>query len=408
MGGEAAGVLALGLPEGLLIGPIAGAQHHHLHIHSHDIVNGGVDQVKALMAHQPGDAANDGHVGVFHQTGGLLEGGLAGLLARQLFQGEVLGQPLILGRVVHVGINAVEDAPDFVAVVGDDPLQPVGVEAVLEFLGIGGGHGGDIVGGIDGPLHQVHVPVVGQHVFVHVPGIEAEKVLEHLTAVTALVLDVMDGVDALGIVELGNAVALLQQVDGRKGGLPVVAVEYIRVPVQVSHALHHRTGEEGEPLAVVIVAIEAGALEIILVVHKPIGHALPLQLKNAAVGGTPAQGDAVALQILHLTAPVLPNALVEGENHAHVMPHSRQGLGQGPRHVGQTAGFDKGSTLRGGKQDIHSSLLIGFSSKICALRRAWSSPGLRRRQGFRPLPGEGDALRQPRFWRSPEDRCCGP
>ena len=82
--------------------------------------------------------------------------------------------------------------PQLVAVVGDDPFQPVGIEAVLQLVGVGGGDGGDVVGGVDGPLHQVHVPVVLQHVGVEVAGVEAEQILQGLAAVAALVLDVVD------------------------------------------------------------------------------------------------------------------------------------------------------------------------------------------------------------------------
>ena len=184
---------------------------------------------------------------------------------------------------------------------------------------------------------------------VEVAGVQAEEVLQGLAAVAALVLDVVDGEHALGVIELGDAVALLQQVDGHQGGLPVVAVEHVGVPVQVAHALHHGPGEVGEPLPVVIVAVDVGALEVVLVVHEPVGDPVPLELKQAAVGGAPGQGHVEALQIGHLAAPLLPDALVEGEDHPHVVAVPGQGLGQGPGHVGQSAGLDEGRALRGGK-----------------------------------------------------------
>ena len=111
VGGEAAGVLVLGLAEGLLIVPVAGAQHDHLHIHAHDVVDGGGDQIKALVAHQPGHAGHDGGVRALPQAAHLLQGGLAVLLARHLLVGEELGQPLVPPRVVQLGVDAVEDAP---------------------------------------------------------------------------------------------------------------------------------------------------------------------------------------------------------------------------------------------------------------------------------------------------------
>ena len=71
-------------------------------------------------------------------------------------------QALVPPGVIHLGVDAVEDAAQLVAVVGDNPLQAVGIEGVLELVGVGGGDGGHVVGGIDSPFHQIHVSVVGQ------------------------------------------------------------------------------------------------------------------------------------------------------------------------------------------------------------------------------------------------------
>ena len=349
MGGEAAGVLVLSLAEGLLIVPVAGAQDDHLYVHTHNLVDGGGDQVEALVPHQAGHAGDDGGVRVLPQAGHLLQGGFAVLLARHLPRREELGQALVPPGVIHLGVDAVEDAAQLVAVVGDNPLQAMGIEGVLELVGVGGGDGGHVVGGIDSPFHQIHVSVVGQHVLVEVPVVEPEHILQSLAAVSALVLDVVDGEHALGVAELGDAVALLQQIDGHQGGLPVVAVEHVWMPVQPAHALHHSPGEVGEALAIVVVAVNVGTLEVVFVVHKPVGDAVPLQLKDAAVGAAPGQGDVEALEVGHLTAPFLADAFVEGEDHPHVMAVSGQRLGQSAGHVGQSAGLDEGRTLRGGK-----------------------------------------------------------
>ena len=88
-------------------------------------------------------------------------------------------------QVIHLGVDAVEDAAQLVAVVGDNPLQAVGIEGVLELVGVGGGDGGHVVGGIDSPFHQIHVSVVGQHVLVEVPVVEPEHILQSLAAVSA-------------------------------------------------------------------------------------------------------------------------------------------------------------------------------------------------------------------------------
>ena len=154
LGGKAAGILDLRLTEGGLILPVSGAQDHHLHIHGHDLVEGISDQGESLVAHQAGDAGDDGHVGVLLQAHGPLEGQLAlGLPLHQGAGAEVGGQPGGGGGVIELGIDAVEDALELSALLVDDPGQAVGIEGQTQLLGVGGRDGGDEVGGHDGALH---------------------------------------------------------------------------------------------------------------------------------------------------------------------------------------------------------------------------------------------------------------
>ena len=169
----------------------------------------------------------------------------------------------------------------------------------------------------------------------------------------------MDGENGVGTRQLGHPVALLQQIDGDQGGLPVVAVDDVRGPVHLSGGGQNGPGEEGEALAVVEVAVDLGALEVVLVVHEPVGDALPHQLEQAAVGLPPGQGDIEMLEEGHLVPPELADALVEGEDDGDLVALLGQGLGQGAGHVGQTAGFDEGSDLGGGEKNVHRDPLSG-------------------------------------------------
>ena len=58
-------------------------------------------------------------------------------------------------------------------------------------------------------------------------------------------------------------------------------------------------------------------------------------------------------QIGHLVAPLLADALIEGQDDAHVMAQGSQGLGQAAGHIGQSAGLDEGGYLRRSKENIH-------------------------------------------------------
>ena len=137
-------------------------------------------------------------------------------------------------------------------------------------------------------------------------------------------------------------------------------MDHVGVEAQVAGGLDDRPGEEGKALGVVIVAVDVVAFEVVLVVHEVVGDPVLFQLKQAAVGGAPGQVDVEALQVGHLVPPLLADALVEGEDDPHIVAHLGQGLGQGARHVGQTAGLDKGGHLRGCKKDIHKYLPIPF------------------------------------------------
>ena len=355
------------MAERLLKIPFAGTQHHHLHIHIHDLWDGGGHQFEALVPDQAGDAGDDGHIGVLTQPHRPLQRGLAGGLPAQIVGREGRGQPGTVGGVVEVRVQAVEDALQLPAVVDHHALQAVGIEGILELLGIGGGDRGHIVGGINGPFHQIHVPVIGQHMLIHIPAVQTQQVLQHLVAVTPLVLDIVDGEHALASPQLPDPFPLLQEVNGHQGGLPVVAVDDVRVPVQVGRRLDDGTGEKGEPLAVVIVAVDLGAFEIIFVVHEEVGDVVLPQLQDAAVGRPPGHPAVPVAQELHFLPVLLRHALIEREDHLYVVSHFGQLFGQGAGHIGQAAGFDKRGYLGRGEQNIHTCLLFIFSGVIhCA------------------------------------------
>ena len=242
---------------------------------------------------------------------------------------------------------------DLVGLLLDHAVHAVGIEGSAQLLSIGGRDGGDEGGGQDGALHQVDVAVGGQHTLVEVAAVQTDDIGEHLVAVAALILDIVDGEDAAGAVQLRNTVLILQQVDGHQSGLPVVAVDDIGSPVDLAGSLDDGAGEESVALAVIEVTVELETLEVVLVVHEVEGHTLALQTEQAAVGLAPAQSDVEVLDELHLAAPLLADALVQGQHDDDFVAFLSQSLRQRAGHVGQTAGLDKRSDLRSGKQNFH-------------------------------------------------------
>ena len=108
MGGEAAGVLTLSVAERLLILPVAGAKHHHLHVQAHNLLKGVCHQGEALVANQTGHAGDDGHIRILLKANGLLQGLLTLVLALdQGAGGKVGGKARVGGWIVEVHIDAV-------------------------------------------------------------------------------------------------------------------------------------------------------------------------------------------------------------------------------------------------------------------------------------------------------------
>ena len=126
-------------------------------------------------------------------------------------------------------------------------------------------------------------------------------------------------------------------------------MDQIGSPVHLGGSFNNGAGEISETLAVIKVAVNLSTLEVVLIVHEPVGDTVPLQLEDAAVNLTPGQGDVEVLDEGHLLAPFLADALVEGEDYLDLVAFLGQSLGQRTGHIGQTAGFNKGSDLGRGK-----------------------------------------------------------
>ena len=169
-------------------------------------------------------------------------------------------------KVVGVHVDAVQDAAQLILLLPQQGVQAIAEPGVQDLLGIGGADGGDFVGGLEGALHEVGAAVVLHDVLV--PAADAAGVLQDLQAILALVGDVVDGKDGLDPVELVQMTVVQVQIHGDQGRLPVVAVDDVGGEIQIEQGLQHRTGEEGEPLAVVVEAVQAAALEVILVIQE--------------------------------------------------------------------------------------------------------------------------------------------
>ena len=301
------------------------------------------------MAHQTADDGHHRHLGIFTQAQRHLKVCLALGLAFHLLGSIHCGDGIVNCGVISGHVDAVQDAVELIGHSGDDGLQAVGVSAVMELHGIGGADGGNGIGHQHGGLHQIDVAIHGQRAVVPPALMETEQVIEGLGTVTALILHIVDGKYGLNVAHGIPAGGHILQIHGDECRLPVVAVDHIGHAVEAGQQVHHGLGEEGEALAVVIVAVKAAAAEIVLVIHKVPRYTAIFHGEQTAVLMTPCHIHIDVAAIGHLLPPLLRDLTVEGQDDRDVVAALGQGDGQAARHVCKTAGLTEGERLGGCK-----------------------------------------------------------
>ena len=118
--------------------------------------------------------------------------------------------------------------------------------------------------------------------------VDTEHILQDLAAVAALILDVVDREHGLDVFIERTGCEHQVVVYRNEGSLPVVAVDDIRLPVQIGQNLKHSLGVVREALCIVVLAVDLAAGEVILVIDKIISNAVCLVAEDAAVLVAPA------------------------------------------------------------------------------------------------------------------------
>ena len=237
-----------------------------------------------------------------------------------------------------------------IAVHAQHGIETVAVVFGLDLASVGRRNRGHRSRGHDRGLHQVNIAVHRHEARAEVRVVDAEHILKDFAAVAALILDIMDGKHGFDVLIERTGGEHQVIVHRHERTLPVVAVDDVRLPVEVGQHLQHGLGEVGEAFRVVILAVDLAAGKVILVVDEIEGYAVRLIAEHAAVLVAPAQTDVSVFQVKELFAPFLPNRGVQWAEHTHVMPFCGQRLGQRTGHIAQTTGFDKWGAFAG---DVH-------------------------------------------------------
>ena len=348
--GHAARILLLRPAEQVDIAAFAHAQYHQLYVFFHDLADHMIHQIQALLRGQAAHHADDGHAGIKRQAQTLLQGGLALGAAGQIL-GAVRGGDQGIGcRIILLHVNAVEHARERIAPCAQQAVQAFAVIGGLDFLGVAGADGGDLIRIDQRGFHEVGAAealqlVVGKDVVG-----QLQHVLDLLDAEHALILQVMDGKHRADIMVKIRLIILDAQQRGHHAALPVVGVDDVGLEIQPGQRVQHGAAEEAKALVFVPAqAVDVIALEVILVIYKVEGNALALQRLDAAVLMPPAQLDVEVGYVAQLLAIFLGHHAVLGQDDAHIVPLAGKHGRKRAHHVGQSAGFDEGNAFAGSK-----------------------------------------------------------
>ena len=268
-----------------------------------------------------------------------------------------------MGGVVARHVQPVHHAGELSVDHAHHTLHALGIGGVVKLGGVGGADGGNSVGHQHGALHQVHIAVHLEGAVVVPAAIQPEQLVHGVRAVASLILDVVDREHRADAAHRLPAGADILKIDGHQRRLPVVAVEDVGHPVQTGHQVDDRLAEKGEALAVVVLAVQRAAAEIVLVVHEVPCHAVLLQREQAAVLMAPAQVHVDVAAEGHLLPPLLADLAIQRQDHRHLVAVSGQCRGQAARHVRQSAGLAEGECLAGHIQDLHTAAPFSGSAQ---------------------------------------------
>ena len=167
-------------------------------------------------------------------------------------------------------------------------------------------------------------------------------------AAIASVLNVVDGEDRADILIAWGVAVETIVVDRDKSCLPVVAVDNIRLPaVEMGDGLQDGTREKGEPLGVIVVSVETGALKIVLIVDEIVGDTVIFRLKDAAVLATPGNRNIKVQEIGHILTLLVGNTAIERKDDADVHAIFPECFRERPRHFGKSAADGEGGCFTG-------------------------------------------------------------
>ena len=236
---ESAGILCLHIVEEVLVLLVARTENNKLHILSvHELLKTHSDEVKTLVGNKTGNHTYERRLPALLETESLLESLLADALAAHILLGVVAVELIVGGGIVAREVDTVLDTAELVVIRVQRVMQTVAVPRILDLQRVGGGDGVDAGGAEDRALHHVELAVHLEDIALargntYALGVDFPTIL-------TLILDVVDGEEALDVVIPGSVRIEQIVVYGYESGLPVVGVNDIGMEVDIGQHLEDR------------------------------------------------------------------------------------------------------------------------------------------------------------------------
>ncbi len=320
------------------------------------------DERHAFLLVQPADVADDGLEHIL-QPEPLPQGLLVLVLVVERVDAVLARDVAVHLRVPDLVINAVEDAAHLAAMHLQGMAQAEVLGRVQDLPGVTGRDRGDEVGIDNAALHQVEggvVEIVLEAVLVKEVGVPVQPGgAQDVLPGDALVLEV---VQRVAHPRMGHAHVLVHLVEQHRhqAGLPVVAVNDVRVLVALEHELQRGPAEEGEPLVVIHLPVEGAAVEEVVVGMRLDEEALAAvheaEIDAAMHGVVVPRHPQVFERELQVEDLVIPQAVVLGQDDLHRVAANLQLPAQPEHDVAQPPHLGHGGALGCNLNDIHNAV----------------------------------------------------
>ncbi|MNC17648.1 hypothetical protein D3C75_655360 [compost metagenome] len=269
-------------------------------------------KVQALGVDQTGDHRNHRNIWSHRKSQLLLQSKLVFRFFGQIRT--VAGVNLrIAGRVVDLGVYAVNNPGQTVRPRGEQSIQSIAIIGCADFFRIGRADCSDVITVDNTRLHEIHVAIIlyTQEIAV----IQPQQLAQHGVREYPLIQQIMNGEHRTDLtVKRIVAVMRLQQ-QRNHCGMPVMAMQHIRLEIKSFQTLQHGTVEKRKPLSIVQIAVNAIPSKIIFVIDKVNGDAVIDNPFNAAILIAPADRHSQHSNMLHLRHEFLRDPPVFGQNH---------------------------------------------------------------------------------------------